>query len=238
VQWLVDGLMPAGYVLMLFSPEGVGKTILTYNLAIAIASGTKFLGLDTIKGTVLYLDEENPDNYVHDSLNQMCRARQVAPASLADRFLMGRFALLGMKPEEWCSRLERTVEQIQPTLLVFDTFSSLLPFKENVENDAALMKGLLRFVRMSKVRSPSTTILILHHPPRSGNSRPRGTGVIGQDVDGYFSLTPPRGRPKKGDSPKQTYLVPGKARCLSGIPSYKITPLITPGQFDLRGEKL
>ena len=234
VEWLVDNLFPAGYVFMIYSPEGVGKTVLSFNLAIAIASGTSFLGRKTHPGTVLYCDEENPDQYTYDILTKMCRARKIDPQSLSETFLMGRFALSGKKPEEWCSQLGRTIEILRPALMVLDTFSSILPNIENVENDNAIMKAYLRYLRIAKIASPETAILILHHPPRNAD-RPRGAGAIGQDVDAYYSLKRPKGRPgKAGD--KHTILFPGKARRLAGVPTYRIRPKYGPEAFDLTGE--
>lgn len=235
-EWLVDGLIPAGYILMIFSPEGIGKSVLAYNLALSIATGTEFIGLKTQAGSVLYMDEENPDSYMRDIIERMLMARSFTPNSLEGRFISGRFALLGKQPTEWCPLLERSVEMLKPTLLVFDTLSSLLPFQENVENDAALMKGLLRYIRAVKSRSPSTTIIILHHPSKSKPNRPRGAGSIGQDVDGYWSLSRTRGRPGERGSP--TILKPQKSRCLSGIPIYKLTAFQANNGFDLRGEQI
>lgn len=234
-NWLVDGLIPAGYILMIFSPEGIGKSVLAYNLALSIATGTKFIDLPTQAGSVLYMDEENPDSYMRDILEQMLKARNFTPDSLEGRFITGRFALLGKQPAEWCPPLEKSVEILKPTLLVFDTLSSLLPFQENVENDAAMMKGLLRHVRSVKDRSPTTTILILHHPSKSKNNRPRGAGSIGQDVDGYWSLSRPKGRPNEMGAP--TIMKPQKSRCLSGIPMYCLTAIRENG-FDLIGRRM
>lgn len=231
--WLVDSLMPAGYVLMLYSPEGVGKTVLAYNLALSVATNTPFLGRPTSSGTVLYLDEENPDIYLHDLLSKMCRSRGIRPDDLRGRLLFGRFALLGKRAEDWSALVERTVEVIRPSLIVLDTFSSILPFIENVENDNALMRGMFRYIRAMKARSPETTILVLHHPAK-GQTRPRGAGAIGQDVDGYYSLNFIRGRYARANH--ITVLNPEKARCLAGVHPVKIKPLVTaPDCFDLTG---
>ena len=232
-RWLVDDLMPAGYVLMLYSPEGVGKTVLAYNLAISVATNTPFLGRPTGSGTVLYLDEENPDLYLHDLLSKMCRARGLKPTDLKNRLLFGRFALIGKRAEDWSALVERTVEILRPALIVLDTFSSILPFIENVENDNALMRGMFRYIRAMKSRSPETTILVLHHPAKR-QKRPRGAGAIGQDVDGYYSLNYVRGRYAKANH--ITVLNPEKARCLAGVHPIKVKPVMADEHsFDLTG---
>lgn len=232
-NWLVEDLMPAGYVLMLYSPEGVGKTVLAYNLALSVATATSFLGRKVTSGTVLYLDEENPDLYLHDLLSKMCRARNLKPEALRGRLLFGRFALIGKRAEDWSVLVERTVEVLRPALIVLDTFSSILPFIENVENDNALMRGMFRYIRAMKSRSPETTILVLHHPAKK-QKRPRGAGAIGQDVDGYYSLNYVRGRYAHANH--ITILRPEKARCLAGVGPIKIKPRSDdPASFDLTG---
>lgn len=231
--WLVDNLFPAGYVLMLYSPEGIGKTVLSYNLALSVATGAPFLGRRVLAGPVLYLDEENPDNYLHDLLMSMCRSRKVDPASLRGNLRFGRFSLLGKKPEDWSALAERTVEILKPRLLVLDTFSSILPFAENVENDNALMRGMFRYIRAMKARSPETTILVLHHPAKK-QRKPRGAGAIGQDVDGYFFLNYAPGRYARENH--ILHLTAEKARCLAGVAPIKIKP-VKPDDlhFDLAG---
>lgn len=233
-QWLVKDLIPAGYVLMLFSPEGIGKSVFAYNLALSMATGTSFLGLQTQPGRVLYMDEENPDSYVYEILASWCRARTIKPETLSGRLTIGRFALLGYPASHWSPLLASYVKVAAPSLIIFDTFSSLLPFVENIENDSATMKGLLRAIRNVKGDVPSATILILHHPAKGDNNRPRGSGSIGQDVDGYWSLKNAKGHPTADEKARERLLEPGKSRGLAGVPTYRIKPIRPPhGGYDL-----
>ena len=54
----IEGLAPEGYPANLYGDGGQGKSYLAVGASTAVATGQPFLGLCTIKGTVLYLDYE------------------------------------------------------------------------------------------------------------------------------------------------------------------------------------
>src|SRR5574342_624176 len=59
-QWLVVDMLPRGQLTILAGAPGVGKSILCYHLALAVASGLPFLGAwETRPCKVLYIDQEN-----------------------------------------------------------------------------------------------------------------------------------------------------------------------------------
>jgi hypothetical protein len=58
--WLVEGLLQAGWLLVINARPKVGKSILSVNLATALAEGTKFLNLPTSPCAVVYVDLERP----------------------------------------------------------------------------------------------------------------------------------------------------------------------------------
>jgi len=60
--WLIEGMLPEGYLVLLASPPKSGKTCLATAMALAIATGTPFAGRETKQGAVLWLSaEENPE---------------------------------------------------------------------------------------------------------------------------------------------------------------------------------
>jgi len=58
MQWLVQDFIPNGFCTILAADGGSGKSFLALYLAACVASGQSFLGLNTIRGNVLYLDFE------------------------------------------------------------------------------------------------------------------------------------------------------------------------------------
>jgi AAA domain len=59
-EYLVDGLLQAGFLYSLTGATGAGKTAITLRLAASTALGMVFAGRETTKRRVLYLAGENP----------------------------------------------------------------------------------------------------------------------------------------------------------------------------------
>jgi hypothetical protein len=59
-HWLVEGLLQAGWLLVINARPKVGKSIVSVNLALALAEGKPFLNLPTSPCAVLYIDLERP----------------------------------------------------------------------------------------------------------------------------------------------------------------------------------
>jgi hypothetical protein len=59
-QWLVEGLLQASWLLVINARPKVGKSIVSVNLATALAEGTLFLNLPTSPCAVVYVDLERP----------------------------------------------------------------------------------------------------------------------------------------------------------------------------------
>ena len=72
----VDGLIPPGATVILAGDAGVGKTWLTLDLALAVASGTKWLdSIQCKQGTVLIVDEENSEPFLRKRLHSLINGK-------------------------------------------------------------------------------------------------------------------------------------------------------------------
>jgi len=66
VDWVMEKLIPEGAITLLHGPAGLGKTWLCLAIAKAVSEGTPFLGFQTKKREVVYIDYENPLAIDHD----------------------------------------------------------------------------------------------------------------------------------------------------------------------------
>ena len=135
--------------------------------------------------------------------------------------------LVSLLPSQSMFFASRSATELPQTGFIVDR--GVLPMSVAAENDHALMKNLMRHIRFAVAGNLDMTTLILHHPSRGGRNLPRGAGVIGQDVDGYWSLMHPKGRPPSDATLRPTLLQPKKSRRLSGIKTYRVTPDKTRG---------
>jgi len=68
IEWLIDKVLPKQAISLLFGKGGIGKTWLALQLSRAIAEGMPFLGFDTQKTTVVYVNFEDPRSVLKQRL--------------------------------------------------------------------------------------------------------------------------------------------------------------------------
>jgi hypothetical protein len=172
IDWLVEGILPAGCVIMVAAPPSGFKTWLALCLSRAVATGQPFLGRPTRQAPVSYIDHEN--------------ARQV---------LAGRVRLVGgakdfhlwplwAEPEPPLLGDYRYLERAKAGgLLVFDT---LVRFHTAAENDATEMAVVMGELR--RQATAGATVLLLHHKGKDALSDFRGSSEILAGVDVAYIL--------------------------------------------------
>src|SRR6185295_276359 len=78
VEYIVPALGIARNTITLWTgPDGDGKTYLAQAMAIAVARGDVFLGMNCLQSPVLYLDLENPAYVVQDRLQPMTQQQSI-----------------------------------------------------------------------------------------------------------------------------------------------------------------
>lgn len=221
---------------------GVGKSVFSYSLAVAIASGLPFLGLQTTQGRVLYLDEENgpanqPTYFKWAWKGQGCPDLVTLSANLR----IGQNAILSHNGT-WVDMLLQKVREFSPSLLICDTSSSC--FRLNDENDnaeASKAIGALRLIQ--EAANNNTSILILRHARIERDSKGknpdrykmRGASAWAGASDGVIFHLAPAGN-YHGLRP--TYLIPDKTRAFGLRTQLTITPSWTCEDKSLAGIKL
>lgn len=115
-SFVVDGLLPKG--LHIFAgPPKVGKSRLLLQLALAVASGNKFLGLDTEQGTVLSLCLE-------DNLSRLQKRVSALTDDPPDTLHLATIA--GSLAGGLCDQLVNFLEEHDDTnLIIIDTLQKV-----------------------------------------------------------------------------------------------------------------
>jgi RecA-family ATPase len=174
IEWIVDGLIPAGHAIAISGDEGVGKTLFLLSMARSITQGTDFLERRVSPAPVIYLGADVSKITLQNYMKMM-------------RWNPGpEFRILTMwtDPEapmldssEQLNWLYKYVEKYRP-VLIFDTFRDFFDGEENSSTDT---KPVLDAVK--RIRSLGGTPIVITHPPKKGKSMIRGTGNISQKVD-------------------------------------------------------
>lgn len=182
-QFLVEDLIPRGGVAILAARPKVGKSLLAFNLAFALAEGKPFLGHETTKTKTLIVQLEDPSPEIRKRLNTMAPECQ----SEFDHEIFIR-AGSSLGNEEAFKRLPEVIKQNDIGLVVIDPFVFFAGGLD--ENDAAKMGEF--FGKIRKIAfDTGATILIVHHHRKSagdGGEGIRGSSAILAAVDVALEL--------------------------------------------------
>jgi hypothetical protein len=176
IEPLVEGLLGRGTVNLLSGDPGIGKSFVALRLAIGVALGTEFAGQMCRQSKVLILDRENPLALVQKRLSLMAGG-DIPGLKIWGGWLKDPPSLIGD------SRLLQMARGEGPLLFIFDSF---VRFHQADENSASEMRGVMAAVR--SLADAGSTVLLLHHRPKSQEILYRGSSDILAGVDVAFSL--------------------------------------------------
>jgi hypothetical protein len=190
-ELLVEPILPARGLAMLYGPRGLGKTHVALGIAWAAASGGSFLKWRAERPCrVLYVDGEMP------AADMQERLRLIGSAPEALHFLLADMQGLGMPDlgtPEGQAVLERSWGDTPPELLVIDNLSSLVSNARDNDADgwSVMQSWLLRLRRLG------VSVLLVHHAGKGGQQR--GTSRREDVLDIVIALRRPSDyEPKDG----------------------------------------
>jgi len=173
VKWAVEGLLPREAITLLSARGGMGKTILSISIADAVTKGILFLGLETMKMPVVYIDFEN-------SLPTLVERIKRIDASN----VLFWHPTNEIKPPCLDSKEYELYKKLpQGALLIFDT---LRASQSRDENDSQHMAMIMQ--RLKELRDCGYTILILHHTRKGDDKVYKGSTAIFDLCDHNLSL--------------------------------------------------
>jgi hypothetical protein len=182
--WLIKDLWPANEQGMVSGEEGTFKSMITLDMAVSIASGTKCLNYFEVErqGPVVMIQQEVDDWAMQDRLRRVLAARNLFPQgglihdpdhvalALPDMpdliFINGsNFSLDSASKRR---QLEEVADKIKPVLIVLDPLYLLLGMaSENSAQDIRpIQNWLLRFRR-----DFDTSLIVVHHNNKMGDVR-------------------------------------------------------------------
>jgi hypothetical protein len=165
--WLVEHLWGRESVGILAGHPKSGKSWLGLDLALSVASGTPCLGRYAVPQalpTVVYLAEDALPQ-VRQRLETMARHRSLGLDGLALYAIAAAQLRLDCEPDR--QRLENTVRQHRPGLLLLDP---LVRLHQLDENDARSVSGLLSYLRRLQ-REYRLAVLLVHHARKNGGEK-------------------------------------------------------------------
>ena len=151
------GRIPRGHVTLLGAHGGAGKSMLALQLAVAVATGSDFLGASTEQGRVLFFSGEDGAPVLRHRLGFIAAHFGASPRMLAESLtildatdepgLYREVSQFGTRTGETTpgySRLAAIIAEVRPALIVVDNASDVF---EASENDRTQVRAFMRRLR-------------------------------------------------------------------------------------------
>lgn len=182
-EFLVDGWLPRRTTTLLSANGGVGKSNVALQLAVAMAVGVDWLGIETRRSRVLILSAEDEARVVHFRVANICANAKVSLSSLRDDLICYDMSAIdstlwregATDRMQWLADMTRKHEV---DVVIIDNASDV--FAGN-ENDRAQVRGFLRCLNMIAAGTDCAILLLAHVDKASVRM------TVGKDTDSTFS---------------------------------------------------
>ena len=189
IDWLVDGIIKQGSLVMLGGAPSGGKTYVAIELMMSVATGQPFFETyPTKQGDVVFIACEGRDSIIRRAIawqNLKNDGRDV------ENVFISRQEMVVCGPEIAEISSESMAKFIQnskiiPKVVFIDTMNYSLG--EAKENDANDMTGYFRRIGDSLIRKFGCTVVFVHHTSKSGEDI-RGSSSIRGAIDSLFFVS-------------------------------------------------
>ena len=180
LTWLWEKRIPRGELTILDGDPGLGKSLITLDLAARITTGRPMPdGTPGIQGSVVLIA---PEDGINDTIKPRIEAAGGDPSHIHLLNYIGSTNSILPTPfnlSQHSSILYRTVLRTSPALVILDPFMAILGLRISAFNDQKIRAKLSELTLMAKLLNCS--VLIVRHLNKGGSENPlyRGGGSIG-----------------------------------------------------------
>ena len=185
IDWILEGVLPAGRMLILSGTAGSGKSFFALSLALLYSKGVPGKWLDVLDvkpktGTVAYIDLEMTP--------QLAKTRALnLGAEINSKFHYITVPCFDVMNGQDYANLKRVLQRIDPELIILDSFADFHVMNENSSGE------MVQVLNRIKTIHTSSTKIILHHTRKVSEingaaERLRGSTAIRGFIDSHIAL--------------------------------------------------
>ncbi|MBB1515010.1 AAA family ATPase [Tessaracoccus sp. MC1679] len=186
IEWLVPGVLTRGGLMTLYSPAGIGKSLLALEWSVNLALGGEIFGQKVPQKRVLYVDLENDQHLIRARLMSL-GIKSPDQAAVLDQQLI--YSLYGDWPMldtlQGGMALVKAVEAYGVDVVVIDTTQRVISGREN---DSDTFRHLHAFT-MRELKKRGVSIIRLDHAGKDAERGTRGSSGKNDDVDLIYKLS-------------------------------------------------
>ena len=195
-RWVIDQLVPAQSLVVLWGPAKEGKTTLALQAGCAVTQGTPFLGYETQPGPVLLLQFDTPRPELTQILIRLSsHGLAMDGLYLPDPDQLDLYKPLNILDKHALFYLQSLIGLVKPSLVIVDCFRELGNFKENESGDQRTIAAALRSLTSNHPTNPCACLLIHHTTKLTGKEATpnakdagRGSSYLAGAVDSIWFL--------------------------------------------------
>lgn len=175
MKWIIDGIVSESSVNIWVGKFGSKKTWALLSAAVCVAQGKSWLGHDTIKSNVLFVDEDMGEAYLNERANMSIRGELGNEETPLKYCSMHGFDL--RKPES-VSEFKALIMQGEFRLVIIDALCNVMPGADenSVKETQVIFHNLRRIADETK-----SSIILAHHTNKANEYR--GSTAIPGGVD-------------------------------------------------------
>lgn len=182
VTWLVQGILPDGAAAEIHGPPGAGKTFVTLDLAMCVATGRPFFGAPVRRGWVVYVIGEG-----QRGVGQRTRAwKEARGVTQGIQMRIADEPVQLLEPRDLVHFIQTLTDELPepPVLIVLDTLARcFLGGEENSAKDMGIAVAAVDHLR----KKTGATVLLVHHTRKAGDEE-RGSIALRGGMDTMMSL--------------------------------------------------
>jgi archaellum biogenesis ATPase FlaH len=181
--WLVDKAIPAGGLVGMYGQPGVGKSFISIDLAMCVATGTPWFSRDVAQGFVIYISAEGGTGIGKRVLAWLA-THQIHPQDANIAWLVESIPV-STDSTQMGQLLDRIVDEVRrhPSLIIIDTLARCFDGDENLQEDMGRFIAGVDLLR----KELGCTVLVVHHTRLDGN-RERGNTSFRGAVDTMIAI--------------------------------------------------
>ena len=193
-QAVIDGLARRGEVVTVVSGVKVGKSWMAMQLAICVAAGRPWMGMEVRRGRVLLVDCELHQETLDVRLKKVAEVMGVDPHAVAGNVDVVCLRGTGLDITDVERRLLNQHGPGHYTLIVFDPMYRLLPRGASEAGDQDMREMFDRLTRAAD--KADAALVVLHHTSKGRQGDKNNTdvgsghGVMSRSTDIHATLLP------------------------------------------------
>lgn len=191
--FIVDDLLPVGGSMLIYGDPKVGKSFIAMQLAQHISRGDRWMGFETHKAKVLYVQLDTPRYLWMTRMDSLIESGE--PFGVdgdiyhADRESLETWPFDILNPAHF-KKLRDEVDNIQPDVVIIDTLKEAHQAPENDNTE-----GQRVIAALSAATHPAA-LVIVHHARKLSDGRPndiiqgaRGAGYLTGRMDAIVAMS-------------------------------------------------